>query len=79
FGIAVDRDNNVLVVDSRNNRVQQFTATGKFTLALGRVGVDLGQFSNPAGVAVDGRGAISVADVSNARIQRFTLSRKAAE
>ena len=72
YGVAVDSTGNVYVVDTNNNRIQKFTATGSYVGQWGSNGTGNGQFSNPYGVAVDSSGNVYVADYSNNRIQKFT-------
>jgi len=70
-GIAVDAQGNVWVVDSENNRVQEFTPSGDFKSAFGTEGTGPGQFSDPNAIAVDSEGNLWVADAGNHRIQEF--------
>jgi DNA-binding beta-propeller fold protein YncE len=70
-GIAVDRQNNIFVVDSDTSRVQEFSPTGRLLAAWGREGAKPGEFRNPQGIAVDAEGHVYVADTGNNRIQEF--------
>lgn len=70
--VAVDKQGDFYVVDSRNNRIQKFTSNGKFLIQWGRLGKDEGEFNSPTGIAVDGEGMVYVADTWNHRIQKFT-------
>jgi sugar lactone lactonase YvrE len=72
IAIIVDRHGRVLV-SSLNNRVQVFTATGKYLLGLGGSGSKPGEFSRPHGLALDSRGHLYVADSGNHRIQKFEV------
>jgi len=74
YGVAVDKSGNVFVTDDYDNRIQEFTNTGKFIKAWGSKGTANGQFKAPAGVAVDSSGNVFVADMSNHRIQKFQLA-----
>jgi sugar lactone lactonase YvrE len=74
FGVAVDSSGNVLVTDNGNNRIQEFTNTGKFIRAWGSRGSATGQFVGLAGIAVDSSGNVFVADSGNGRIQKFQLA-----
>jgi len=74
FDVAVDSSRNVLVTDSGNNRIQEFTNTGKFIRAWGSRGSATGQFVGLAGIAVDSSGNVFVADSGNHRIQKFQLA-----
>jgi tripartite motif-containing protein 71 len=71
FGIALDNNGNVYVVDEMNDRVQKFTHKGQFLLEWGGTGSAPGQFSAPTGIAVDNAGVVYVTDTDNNRIQKF--------
>lgn len=72
-GLAVDEDDNVYVLDSREvSRLQKFNGDGKFLTEWGSVGVNPGMFNDPGDIVADGKGNIYVADSENWRIQRFT-------
>lgn len=71
-GIAVDNAGNILVSDTRNNRIQKFSRTGVFLNMFGTLGRGGGQFSEPNGLAADSKGNVYVADVSNHRIQKLS-------
>ncbi|TLM81175.1 MAG: hypothetical protein FDZ75_08025, partial [Actinobacteria bacterium] len=68
----------VYVADTKNHRVQAFTAGGQFIRKWGKVGgpdfsgSGPGEFNTPEGIAVDAGGNVYVADTGNARIQKFT-------
>ena len=72
YCVAVGNSGNVYVVDTGNNRVQEFTSTGTYVTSWGSSGSGNGQFNYPFGVAVDDSGNVYVADVFNNRIQEFT-------
>lgn len=69
--VAVDKDGNVYVTDTLNDRVQIFDADGAFIRAFGRPGDGPGYFARPKGIAVDGDGHIWVADAVQDRVQVF--------
>jgi len=73
-GIAVDRDNRVLVADTHNSRVQAFDCDGVFLRAWGTHGETDGQMNCPQGIAVHPCGDVFVADTLNNRVQRFSPS-----
>lgn len=70
--LAVDRDGNVLVVDTGNKRVEKFSPEGVFLAQWGSFGVAEGLFNEPVGIAADGQGSIYIADTWNHRIQKFS-------
>ena len=69
WGITLDTQGNVYVADWRNDRIQKFTANGRFLDAFGEPGEGEGQFHRPAKPAVDADGYIYVADWGNERVQ----------
>src|SRR5579864_1723818 len=69
--VAVDKEGNVAVTDTLNNRVEIFDADGKFVSQFGKAGDGPGHFARPKGIAVDGDGHIWVADEVQSRIQAF--------
>ena len=70
-GLAFDKDDNLYLVDSLNNRVQVFTKDGKFQFHWGTQGEGDGQFNAPWGIEIDHNGDVYVADWRNDRIQKF--------
>ena len=71
-GIAFDPNDDLYVVDSRNNRVQKFSRDGRFLLKWGGRGSGEGEFNLPWGIAIDDDRNVYVADWRNDRIQKFT-------
>ncbi len=74
-GIAVNQaTGNVYVVDSGNNRVEEFEgSTGKFVRIIGASGSGEGQLSNPLGIAITPTGGeVWVGDAFNNRVDRFS-------
>lgn len=69
--VAIDAEENVYVVDTRNQRVQKFTASGQFLLSWGSAGTGDGRFSDPWGIAVDAGGMVYVSDYTNGTVQKF--------
>ena len=73
-GLAVDGQGRVFVLDSYNDRIQQFTPGGGFVRSFGSTGTAPGQFQLGinGGLAIRGS-SLFVADQNNHRVQRFTL------
>jgi sugar lactone lactonase YvrE len=71
-GIAVDRNGNVYVSDTWNNRIQEFDADGTFIRTFGEAGDGPGFFARPKGISIDGDGHVWVADSMQERVQVFT-------
>ena len=71
-GITFDSDDNLLVVNSGNGRVQRFTKDGEYLAGWGCAGDGEGEFDSAWGVAVDGAGDVYVADWGNDRVQKFS-------
>jgi uncharacterized protein (TIGR03663 family) len=71
-GLAIDAFGNLLIADTGNKRILQFTPDGQLVHQIGGGGVILGRFEEPVGVAVDYRdGSIYIADTWNRRIQKL--------
>ena len=63
-------DDNILVSDELNHRIQQFNVqTGDFVKSFGKRGTGDGEFQNPLSVCVDDEGRVIVADYRNHRVQ----------
>jgi len=69
--VALDKDGNVYVTDTMNNRVEIFDADGKFISQFGKPGDGPGYFARPKGIAIDCDGHIWVADEYQDRVQVF--------
>ena len=69
--VALDKDGNVYVTDTLNNRVEIFDADGNFLTMFGKHGDGPGYFARPKGIAVDGDGHIWVVDTYQDRVQVF--------
>ncbi len=71
-GLAVDREGNLYVADTLNNRIEIFDPDGNFISAFGKSGDGPGYFSRPKGVAIDSDGHLWVADGMQDRVQVFS-------
>ena len=72
WGVCVNKSNEIIIADRRNNRIQVFFADGSFKFKFGSKGTGNGQFDLPAGVATDSNNRIIVVDKDNHRIQVFS-------
>lgn len=70
-GVAVDEEGNIIIADSRNDRIQIFTSSGRFIKSFGAKGLGPGEFDRPSGVCVSSDGLIIVVDFGNNRVQVF--------
>ncbi len=70
--IACDSTGKVYVADSGNNRIQVFTAGGKYLRMFGRRGKGGGKLYDPWGVAIDSSGRVYVSEGNNHRVSVFT-------
>jgi predicted membrane-bound mannosyltransferase/sugar lactone lactonase YvrE len=73
WGIAVGPDGAVFVADTWNNRIQKFTAEGKFVTMWGYFGQaeKPDAFWGPRGLAFDSQGHLYVTDTGNKRVAVF--------
>jgi DNA-binding beta-propeller fold protein YncE len=69
--VAVDKEGDVYVTDTLNNRVEIFDADGNFISMFGKHGDGPGYFARPKGIAVDRDGHIWVVDTYQDRVQVF--------
>ena len=71
-GLAFLNDDELLVVDDSNGRIQQFNVqTGNFVKSFGKRGTGDGEFAAPQGIFISDEGHVIVADSLNNRIQVF--------
>lgn len=70
--VAVDKDGNLYVSDTLNDRIEVFDADGNFIRTWGKNGDGPGNFERPKGVTVDSDGHVWVADAMQNRLQIFT-------
>ncbi|MFO0774021.1 MAG: 6-bladed beta-propeller [Nitrospiraceae bacterium] len=71
YGVAIDQQGALFVVDNGNNRVQKFDNAGNFIILWGAFGSANGNFHNPTGIACDAKGDVWVVDTNNHRVQKF--------
>jgi RHS repeat-associated protein len=80
-GVSVEQEGNVWVVDSGNDRVQEFSASGAYKAAYGSKGTGEGEFEGPAGLATlrekvfeEEDTLLYVADSGNNRVQEVLIT-----
>jgi tripartite motif-containing protein 71 len=69
--VAVDEEGNIIVADSRNDRIQIFSSSGTFIKSFGSKGIGPGEFDRPSGVCISSDGLVIVVDFGNNRVQVF--------
>ena len=69
--VAVDKDGDVYVTDTLNDRVEIFDADGNFITMFGKNGDGPGSLSRPKGIAVDSDKHIWIADAVQQRVKVF--------
>jgi RHS repeat-associated protein len=80
-GIAADALKQLWVVDTGNNRVENFATTptlGQYITQFGTAGSGPGQFKEPKGIAVDAAGNLYVVDSGNNRVEKWLAGKKPA-
>ena len=71
-GVTYDRDDNLLVADSSNKRIEQFSRTGPFMRTFGTKGELGGKLSWPHGIFTSPEGDFIVADYGNKHVVVFS-------
>lgn len=69
--VAVDKDGNVYVADTFNQKIKKITPSGVVSTLAGSTEGDGDKFYSPFGVAVDGDANIYVADTYNHKIKKI--------
>jgi len=74
LAVAVSSRGEIYVAEygGASERVQRFSAEGKYISGWGRYGTGMGEFRRPSGIAIDSSDRVYVADAGNHRVQRFT-------
>ncbi len=70
--VAIDKEGNIFVTDTWNDRVEVFDPDGMFIRTWGKNGDGPGDFARPKGIAIDCDGHVWVADAMLNRLQVFT-------
>ena len=66
--VACDSTGNVYVTDSKNHRIQVFTAMGEFLRMFGSYGQGRGELGSPVSVAIDTSDMVYVSELYNHRV-----------
>ena len=73
WGVAVNEQNEIVVTEVGNHRIQVFSSDGTYLRSFGRKGDKHGEFICPAGIAFDIKNEnILVVDSRNHRVQLFS-------
>lgn len=72
YGIAINSQDTVFVVDSGDDTVQSFTTSGQFLSTFGKLGLDPGDLFDASGLALDRQGNLYVTQAGKFPIQKFS-------
>lgn len=70
--IAITTTGDEYVLDTGNNRVEEFNTKGELVRTWGIKGTEGGDFREPRGIALDPEGNVWVADTGNNRVEKFS-------
>ena len=70
-GLAIDKNDNLYVVDSYNHRIVVYDSLGRFVRKIGRVGQGPGEFIVPIDADIDSLGRLYVLEARNYRVSIF--------
>jgi RHS repeat-associated protein len=73
YGVAVEPNGNILVIDATHNRVEMFNEAGDYETQFGSTGSGAGEFSfsYPMGLTTNSTGDVWVTDSNNNRIEKW--------
>jgi YD repeat-containing protein len=70
--IAMTPYGEIYVLDTGNNRVEEFNTKGELLRKFGYESTERGEFKEPRGIALDSEGHVWVADTGNNRVEEFS-------
>ena len=70
--LAIDSSGNILVVDTKNNRVQVFNSDGIYISQFGNQGSISERLQDPVGIAIDSDGNVYVGDGRDSDLHVFS-------
>ncbi len=70
-GVAVAETGDVYVADTKNNRVDEFSAAGEYITQFGEKGTGSGELVEPAAIAVGKNGDVYVADTAQSKVKQY--------
>jgi hypothetical protein len=77
YGAAVDSKGNVWVTDTANDRIEEFSAEGKYLFSFGKEGTGLNaEFKSPTDIDIDDEGRLWIVDTGNDRVLEYTTTGK---
>jgi DNA-binding beta-propeller fold protein YncE len=71
YGMDMDTQDNIVLADPRNDRVEKFDPSGNSLARWGLYGSAEGEFRSLSAIAIDAFGNVFVADGRNYRVQKF--------
>lgn len=72
-GLSVDLAGNIYVSNSTDSHIRTYSRLGALLGSFGRHGMEVGEFSSPAGLWIDGASRLYISDTNNGRVQVFQL------
>jgi len=76
LGVAINKDNEIYIVDTGNNCVKKFNKNGELLMKFGSKGINDNEFIRPSGIVIDFKNNIFVSDTGNNCIKKFDQNGK---